>query len=201
MAKGGPHLLRVRYKSLATHPPSSPTYRRAGLGIPLEEKENYGFFRPSQRVIEAWERTKAVSQALEVKVIVFQCPPSFIDSGENLENMKEFFQAIERGDSLFAWEPRGGWSAGTIEALCRELGLIHCVDPFEEEPLSGPLKYFRLHGGPGYRHTYSTQELQWLADKWSVEKDAYFLFNNLTMGEDALRFKLLLEERMTSDPR
>src|SRR4030042_4570920 len=87
MAKRGPCPLRVQHESLATHRPSSPTYRRAGLEIPSQKKDHYGFFRPSGEVIEAWEWTKAVAQALEVEVIVFQCSPSFVESRENVENI------------------------------------------------------------------------------------------------------------------
>ncbi len=188
----------VKAWQLITHPPSSPTYRRAGLAIAAEEKEDYGFFRPSRQVLEAWQSTQTIAQALEVRVIVFQCPPSFVENPQNIENMRAFFQTIERGELLFAWEPRGGWHETTIEALCRELGLIHCVDPFETAPLWGSPRYFRLHGRPGYRHTYSTQQLKWLADKWGSEGEAYFLFNNLSMGDDAFRFKGMLEERMSA---
>jgi len=195
-----PHFeFAIKAWQLITHRPSSPTYRRAGLQIPPEEKEDYGFFQPSRQVMEAWERTQQVGQALKAKVVVFQCPPSFIECAENIENMRSFFQAVGKRDFLFAWEPRGGWCNDTIQALCHELDLIHCVDPFEEEPLYGQLRYFRLHGGAGYHHTYSAQELQWLADRWGGEEDGYFPFNNLTMADDALRFKRLLDEQRAAN--
>jgi uncharacterized protein YecE (DUF72 family) len=130
--------------------------------------------------------------------VVFQCPPSFDERRENIENMGTFFQTVEKGDFVFAWEPRGGWREETIAVLCHELDLVHCVDPFEGEPLYGQIRYFRLHGGAGYRHTYSTQELQRLVDRWGGAEEAYFLFNNLTMGDDALKFKRLLKERIAS---
>ncbi len=174
---------------LITHPPSSPTYRKAGITIPWENKECYGWFKPTREVMEAWHRTEEIARALKAKIIVFQCPPSFRESQESIDNMTKFFQAIGK-EFLFAWEPRGGWSDAQIEALCKELDLIHCVDPLEREPLYGEVRYFRLHGGPGYAHSYSEEELKQIKQKG--EGESYFLFNNITMYDDALRFLNLL---------
>jgi len=170
---------------LITHPPSSPTYRKAGLGIPKEKEASYGFFQPTEEVMAAWRSTREIAEALRAKVIVFQCPPSFGEEAHNVENMRSFFTALER-EFLFVWEPRGKWSDEGIRALCQELDLVHCVDPFQREPLYGEVKYFRLHGGPGYRHRYTDEELGWLGHRW---KEGYFLFNNLSMYDDALRFE------------
>ena len=54
------------------------------------------------------------------------------------------------------------------------------------------VNYFRLHGGPGYRHAYSTEKLRKLQELGHGE-EAYFLFNNLSMYDDALRFSKLLK--------
>ena len=104
--------------------------------------------------------------------------------------MREFFQNLGR-EFLFAWEPRGGWSEERIESLCQELDLVHCVDPSEREALFGKIGYFRLHGGPGYRHSYSDEELEQIKER---VKGGYLLFNNITMYDDALRFMKLLGE-------
>jgi len=133
----------------------------------------------------------ALSQALRAKVILFQCPPSFRESRENIENMSRFFRGVERGSFLFAWEPRGEWSDSQVRALCQQLDLIHCVDPLERAPLHGRMKYFRLHGGRGYRHVYSDEELAQL--RRIAEGEVYVLFNNLSMYDDALRFIKLVE--------
>lgn len=79
----------------------------------------------------------------------------------------------------------------TVKALCSELGLIHCVDPFEAESLHGRPRYFRLHGGPRYQHRYDIQELQWLRDLVRDE-EGYVLFNNIGMYQDAMAFMRLL---------
>jgi uncharacterized protein YecE (DUF72 family) len=62
---------------LITHPITSPTYRKAGIKVPQSVGGHYGFFRPSDEVRQAWEETRRFAQALEAKVILFQCPASF----------------------------------------------------------------------------------------------------------------------------
>lgn len=182
----------VKAWQLITHPPSSPTYRRLGWKVPTAHMQQYGFFRPTSEVLMAWEKTKEVALALGSRVVVFQTPASFVDSEQSMENMRLFFKRLKREDFLLVWEPRGDWSEDSISSLCRELELIHCVDPLERPPLYGRLRYFRLHGGPYYRHKYTDEELRHLRDV--VDATAYVLFNNITMYNDALRFKTLLGE-------
>ena len=176
---------------LITHPLSSPTYRKAGIVIPQGKEDGYGGFKPTEEVWEAWRKTEQMAEALKAKVILFQCPPRFKESPENVKNMRRFFQEVERGGFLFAWEPRGGWSDRQARALCEQLDLIHCVDPLERWPLQGRVKYFRLHGGRGYRHVYSDEELEEL--RGMAEGEVFVLFNNLSMYDDALRFIKLVE--------
>lgn len=177
---------------LITHPPTSPTYRKAGVKILPGSEEHYGFFRPSDKVYKAWEETMRFAHALEARVIVFQCPASFRETPENINNMRRFFRSLEDSGFFFAWEPRGGWSELTIKALCSELGLIHCVDPMERKSVYGEPQYFRLHGGPRYQHRYSEEELKRLKDKVR-DKETYVLFNNLNMYHDALAFDHLMK--------
>jgi uncharacterized protein YecE (DUF72 family) len=173
-----------------THLSSSPTYRKAGLQVPAGKEDNYGFFKPNKEVFEAWAKTQNIARILKAKVIVFQCPAKFTPDTENIENLRYFFTNIDREDFIFAWEPRGEWSREVIVALCRDLGLVHCVDPLENKAEYGKLKYFRLHGGRDYRHQYSDDELARLREL--SDGEAYVLFNNIAMYEDALRFKRLI---------
>jgi uncharacterized protein YecE (DUF72 family) len=177
---------------IITHEPSSPTYRKAGLKIEESKKNNYGFFKPTEEVVLAWEATKRIALLLKAKVIVFQCPPSFIPTSENIKNLKGFFNTVQRDNLIFAWEPRGEWSSSLILELCDELKLLHCVDPFEKISLYGDIKYFRLHGGARYKHKYSTEELVFLKEKCQNLNTVYCLFNNISMYEDARRFRELI---------
>jgi len=182
----------IKAWQLITHPASSPTYRKVGLKIPQTKAKHYGFFKPSDEVSEAWEKTRDIAKALQAKAIVFQCPASFADNAENTENMRLFFTRMDRDDFLFVWEPRGKWSNKTVTALCRDLDLVHCVDPLEKPPLYGTAKYFRLHGGQDYRHQHSDDELDRL--KKMTIGETYLLFNNITMHDDALRFIELMKK-------
>jgi len=61
-------------------------------------------------------------------------------------------------------------------------------DPFQRQPVHGNLAYFRLHGIGGYRYRYKDEDLTLL--KWCRPYgEAYCLFNNVSMFEDAMRFK------------
>jgi uncharacterized protein YecE (DUF72 family) len=52
--------------------------------------------------------------------------------------------------------------------------------------------YFRLHGGPCYRHRCSEEELERLKEKVR-EKETYVLFNDLNIYQAALGFDHLME--------
>lgn len=173
---------------LITHEPDSPTYRRLSRDISAEEHHKYGSFRPTDEVFEAWQATRKAAAILGAPVVVFQCPASFTPTEEHLSDMRTFFEQIadDRGDLVLGWEPRGGWEASQVEALCDELDLMRVVDPFDASPRAGPLRYFRLHGVTGYEHRYSDEELQRLLD-W-CEGETYCLFNNQHRVEDAQRF-------------
>jgi len=178
---------------LITHKPSSPTYRRLRMEIAEEDRGKYGSFRPTDEVFAAWERTKEIAEALAARIVVFQCPASFTPTEEHIANMRAFFQGIDRGSLIFVWEPRGEWKDERIEALCRELNLVHCVDPFKRRPVYGDFAYFRLHGVTGYRYRYTDEDLDQLLG-WCRRFDkVYCLFNNVSMWESALKFRRLVD--------
>jgi uncharacterized protein YecE (DUF72 family) len=177
---------------LITHVPSSPTYRRLRERINPARKDRYGGFRATMEVIGAWDRTEAFARALGASIIVFQCPASFTPLEQNAKNMRTFFNKIDRKGFTFAWEPRSAWPDELIKMLCEKLDLIHCVDPFRNESLSGRISYFRLHGITSYADTYTNEELKILRKK-STQKSNYVMFNNRTMKDDALRFLKVLK--------
>jgi len=182
----------LKAPQLITHLPSSPTYRKLGYSIPDKEKVNYGFFKPTDEVFEAWEKTQKIAQLLEAKIVIFQMPPSFHPTLENKRNMRNFFRKIKRQGLLLVWEPRGDWDGKEIRSLCSQLGLVHCVDPFRAEALSGEFVYFRLHGIVDYRYRYSDRDLRKLKVKCEEKKEVYCMFNNVYMFEDATRFKKMV---------
>jgi uncharacterized protein YecE (DUF72 family) len=181
----------IKAWQLITHEPKSPTYRRLKMSIPESQEKNYGSFKPTDEVFQAWETTKEIAAVLGARIILFQCPASFQPLEEHTMNMKNFFRTIQRESFVFAWEPRGRWSEEQIESICKELDLIHTVDPFKSRPVYGKLRYYRLHGIGGYRYRYSEEDLKTLKSFIDEKIDTYVLFNNVYMYENALEFKKL----------
>lgn len=177
---------------LITHEPSSPTYRRLKKPILPEERDRYGSFRPTEEVQEAWGRTDEIARALGARLILFQTPASFRPIESNQAHLRLFFGKIKRRDYLLVWEPRGSWPEQEIEDLCRELDLIHGVDPFQGRQLAGSIRYFRLHGKGGLRYRYTDQDLAWLEDQIDASIVTYLMFNNISMAEDAERLRRLI---------
>ncbi len=183
---------------LVTHRANSPTYRR--LREPLAGAPGaYGAFQDTPEVHAAWARTLGFAQALGARIVVFQCPASFTPTPGNLANLRRFFTRAERAGLTFAWEPRGSWDPALVRDLCRELGLVHCVDPFAADSTYGEIAYFRLHGRDGYRYRYTDADLRELARTCRAAQDSgrrgvYVLFNNASMLDDARRFQRLLRQ-------
>jgi uncharacterized protein YecE (DUF72 family) len=182
---------------LITDRPSSPTYRRLSHPIPASQKDAYGSFKPTPEVYKAWKANLEVARALEAEVVVFQSPSSFGPGPKNIAQMREFFNTIERDNMQMAWEPRGQWSRDEAGKLCRELNLLHIVDPLQGREKAGSVIYWRLHGVGSYRHRYTDQELGKVVTmlRKSKKKKAYVLFNNIYMWEDAQRFLEIWRKR------
>jgi uncharacterized protein YecE (DUF72 family) len=183
----------IKAWQLITHTPFSPTYRRLREKIDPGRAGRYGRFQPTAEVLAAWERSAAFARAVGAPVVLFQCPESFRPTRQNIANLRAFCERIDRAGLRLAWEPRGAWPAGTVVELCRDLDLVHCVDPFKDRPLYGGVQYFRLHGRDGYTYDYrySDEELRQIRE-WAREKPSFVLFNNVHMKADAARFLRLL---------
>lgn len=186
----------IKVWQLVTHPRTSPTYRR--MKNPLSPDAAPGFFRDSAAVEEGWRRSLECAYVVGATAMLFQCPASFTPTAENVERMRRFFERIDRPAARLLWEPRGAaWveSRALALSLCRELDLVHVVDPFVTEPEPGHPVYWRLHGITGPRHTYSDAELQTLAARLravNAPGPAYVMFNNMPRVGDAKRFVRLL---------
>ncbi|GAB3545898.1 DUF72 domain-containing protein [Spirosoma fluminis] len=183
----------IKAWQLITHQAKSPTYKRLKTRLSEQDNAEAGFFRPTAIVDHAWQLTRACAQALEAKTILFQCPASFTQTPEHITNLIQFFSGIERTGLTLCWEPRGDWSPAVIDELCQDLQLWHVVDPFTTSTVTPDHCYFRLHGRQGWRYQYENQELAELAELLPENQPAYVFFNNISMKQDALRFKTILE--------
>src|SRR5207245_10598542 len=119
----------------------------------------------------------------------------------NRNALYRFFESI-RTDAIKALELAGPCAVHIIEKMCDGLGLVHAVDPFEKEPATYGLAYFRLHGSPPgktmYRYAYTDADLGRLRAICREYDDVYVMFNNLSMHADALRFGLALHDTADS---
>lgn len=180
---------------LITHQAQSPTYRRLRRKLSPKEKSQAGAFQQTPLVHEAWETTREMARTLAARIIVFQCPASFTPTQEHLANLRRFFGDTEREDFLFAWEPRGNWPRALVADLCDDLDLISAGDPLATQPFSSRRAYFRLHGRGGYRYTHTDADFSELAELLQGYEEAYVLFNNITMWDDAQRFAEYVKEK------
>ncbi len=184
---------------LITHPSSSPTWRKAKLKIPVEEEKFYGLFKPTVQVFNAWKKTLAIAKILKTKVVVFQTPPSFTPSEENIKNLDDFFKKIDRNGLILGFEPRGKWvkEPDLIREVCSRNKLLHVTDLFFSMPVTkADTVYTRLHGlgKRKYYYDYTTADLKKLLEIIeSIEaKRFYILFNNVQMCSSAKKFLDLL---------
>ena len=177
---------------LITHESTSPTYRRLRRKLTEKESGDAGAFRLTPIVKEAWETTLASAKALNARTVLFQCPAKFEPTRTNLTRMRKFFDFVDRGGLNFCWEPRGAaWTDETVRKLCEDLELWHTVDPFARATVTPERCYFRLHGRVRWRYTYEDGELEELATMIPKRRLAYVFFNNITMIEDAGRFRAI----------
>lgn len=191
----GKLVLTVKAFQGLTHPGSSPTWRRA-RGLPSWfKKERAGLLSDSREAMESWAITIKSARLLDAKFIVVQLPPSFKPLPSNVERIRDFLKKARRdGDVEVGVEVRGGgWRDVTsgLKNVLRDAGVTHVVDPLSQEPVYvHKTAYFRLHGRlPTYRYQYPTSELERIADRVKQYPSSMVLFNNLSMAEDALRFR------------
>ena len=177
---------------LITHEAKSPTYKRLKKTLTQTEREEAGYFKPTEIVREAWETTLACARALRAETVLFQCPASFKQTTINIKNLEKFFETVERGKLNFAWEPRGDWNDAVVKGICENLNLWHAVDPFAKRATTPEKCYYRLHGRTGFRYQYEEEELTELAEFLPQKQTSYVFFNNRSMLEDALLFQKIV---------
>jgi uncharacterized protein YecE (DUF72 family) len=179
-----------------THQGTSSTYRRLKRPLSDAQRAEAGSFRWNQTTRDAWSLTLECAKILRATSVLFQCPASFRPTDDNVARMREFFKEAAREGLRFLWEPRGdSWPYELIEQLCRELDLLHVVDPLVHRCVTPELLYYRLHGTTGARHVYTDQELARLAALLDGDGTAYVMFNNMPRDNDSERFRRLLAKR------
>jgi uncharacterized protein YecE (DUF72 family) len=178
---------------LVTHEASSPTYRRLRRPLSAAERRECGSFRTTPVVLEAWSRTLECARLLRASAVLLQCPRSFRATPENADRMRAFFAQAARPRAVrLLWEPRGPWPPDLVLELCRELDLVHVVDPLVDTTVTPEQIYLRLHGVTGARHVHTDAELAAVAAALPGTGTAHVMFNNLPRIGDARRFRAML---------
>lgn len=176
-----------------THLGTSRTYRRLKSPFSDVQKSEAGAFRLTPTVRAAWEKTREAAQILRATAILFQCPPSFKPTDQNIANMRDFFTEIERPAGVrFLWEPRGKWPDEVVIDLCTNFSLVHAVDPFVTPSLTPKEIYWRLHGIKTHYAVYTDDQLRQLVDWLPDEGEPYVMFNNIPRVGDSNRFLEML---------
>jgi uncharacterized protein YecE (DUF72 family) len=148
--------------------------------------------------LQAFEHMMQTCKTLTSKILLIQTPSSF--RPDRLGDAEKFFGAVDREGLVLVWETRGpAWE--TVEVRNRlgevleKVDVTHVTEPFRVTPAyTGDVAYFRLHGlgERMYYYQYSDSELRKLKELISMYeregKEAYVLFNNLSMFDDGLRF-------------
>jgi uncharacterized protein YecE (DUF72 family) len=191
----------IKAWQVITHLGTSRTYRRLRSDFPETARQEAGGFRLNDTVYAAWLTTLDCAETLRATGILFQCPASFRETSENIAAMRAFFAAIDRpaGVRLY-WEPRGPWSDEAVTLLCRDLGILHAVDPFVRPSLTPEVPYWRLHGNVSSYASYTDAELRQLRS-WLPhdDRDGYILFNNIPRVKDIRRFREIAPARARAD--
>ena len=177
-----------------THFGTSRTYRRLRRPFDERAKAEAGGFRVNDTVLGAWQTTVEAARVLRATGILFQCPASFRQTPENIAAMRRFFATVSREDGVrYLWEPRGPWTDEVVLDLCRDLDLIHAVDPFIRPSLTPELTYWRLHGNKSHYASYTDEELEQIVRWIPARGECYVMFNNIPRVADVKRFRVLLE--------
>lgn len=166
-------------------------------------------------VKEAWREFFENAKSLKEKLgpILFQLPPSFKASQENIESLKKFLKILSEDLSSrhpfllrFAFEFRHrSWIEKQIFDLLKKYNISWVIADSSRYPKSETITadfvYLRMHGpGALFASKYTKKELEDLAKKikkWQKEKrDIYVYFNNDFYGyaiQNAQYLKKLLK--------
>jgi uncharacterized protein YecE (DUF72 family) len=184
----------IKAWQVITHLGTSRTYRRLRSPFSEAERAEAGGFRLTPTVLRAWDRTCDAAMRLQATAILFQCPPSFHGTQDNVSAMHRFFEEIAAPpERRFLWEPRGSkWPDDLVREICDRHALVHVVDPFVRQTVTQQAIYWRLHGNGSHYASYTDAELAQLADWLPDDGTAYVMFNNIPRVKDAARFRVLV---------
>ena len=180
---------------LITTEPDSPNLKYQELPR-TRSRGAFGGFRLNDITRKALEKTYDLATDLKAQLVLFQTPPEFNSSRAHLEQMRTFFERVDRGKFTFVWEALGNWAPKTVLKVSESLDLIPCVNPLEFKPLpEGLSAFFHLNGPAGFRSRYEEESLSELVQICKGYDEVYCVFTNIDMHNDTMRLKKIVESR------
>ena len=154
----------------------------------------YGGFQLTPEVLGLYERTVESAVALGAKMLVFVTTPQVSPSRRGHEALRRFFEKVDRQGLRFAWEPHGPWENAEVEALCRGLDLVRCVDPLRDPiPDGADAAYARLGPFAVMGRAMADDELETILELLEPFDEAFCFFNTERAFKDAQRLRAMSE--------
>ena len=185
-------------------PPSSwiRTWRKAPENFDFSIKVHRSithYWRLKIDAVETWNKFKSRFEEMKNKITLwlFQMPPDFAATTENLRLFSGFFSRLNLGNSAVIEFRHPSW--WREKGICEDVGAAFCsVDapglPSEIVSMNDVL-YLRLHGREvWYAYTYTEEELKEIIkeiEKHAVQKKYVYLNNDHGMLPNA---KFLMKE-------
>jgi uncharacterized protein YecE (DUF72 family) len=134
--------------------------------------------------------------------VLFQFPPSFKASDENIKRLKELLKLINKAKIRFAFEFRHkSWCGEAVYDILKRFNIAWVIADSPNYPkaeaITANFAYIRMHGSRAlFSSKYTHEELQTLAQKIKVwlkkGVDTYVYFNNDFHGYAVQDAKVLL---------
>jgi len=145
-------------------------------------------------VQRGWAATVEMAKALVAAVVLLQRPASFTPTPTHLRKLGTFLEGAQKVPLRLAREPHGDWPEAVIRCICARYRIVHVADPLTRAPVTGDVAYFRLHGRTGY----TDADLGEIWARCQGFREAFVFFNNVSMREDAQRFREMIRRRPSS---
>jgi uncharacterized protein YecE (DUF72 family) len=139
--------------------------------------------------ISLWERFRSTLKELEemgnLSIWLFQMPPDYDASQENIDTLSNFFETIKLGNRAIVEFRHTSWWDHKEEI--KDLGIVFCsVDapklPREIISMNG-VTYLRLHGrNSWYKDIYKEEELSEVWERLAVNEGKKYVFLNNDHG-------------------
>ena len=136
--------------------------------------------------VPSFERFKNFFKDLEDRVDfwLFQMPPNFKATVQNMDRIRAFFREVNLGNSaVIEFRDEGWWE---VKDVCRDAGVAFCSVDAPDLPREvvclNDVVYVRLHGREAwYDYEYSKPELRGIVDKMlrlKAKRKAIYLNND-----------------------